>query len=288
MRRYHYTDTACKLEHTQPFRPIIEDDTIKAIKVRDLNADFTCPVCLGILQDTMTVMECLHRFCEPCIEMSLRHGKKECPSCRTSCPSKRNLRRDPAFDDLISRVYPDIKKVENEEEKVVSDIIKGHNSSIFAQAVEKGRQKQAVFRRSRVTLREDDVDPAIFLEEIRQQAITRPNIPPKREEKNIDVCLIPTTEHPSNLMLSAPTFIRCPKTITVGSLLSYVQKRSETESVIVFAAKGVIRTSKDGIVELTDSDVPFELRKKYPEVARNGVYMLFYELGINPAKRQRR
>eukprot|EP00954_Amorphochlora_amoebiformis_P026741 1381074-Amorphochlora_amoeboformis.AAC.2 len=47
-------------------------------------------------------MECLHRFCAVCIELSLRMGKKECPSCRTKCPSKVAYHTRPR----ISRIYP--------------------------------------------------------------------------------------------------------------------------------------------------------------------------------------
>ena len=53
-----------------------------------LEDDLKCPVCLGILDATYTVMACLHRFCSECLHRSLRielaPGKTshECPSCR--------------------------------------------------------------------------------------------------------------------------------------------------------------------------------------------------------------
>lgn len=59
--------------HRQP-RPLIIDESPTTIQVRTLNVELTCPVCLGILHNTMTVMECLHRFCEGCISKSLRLG----------------------------------------------------------------------------------------------------------------------------------------------------------------------------------------------------------------------
>jgi E3 ubiquitin-protein ligase RNF1/2 len=52
-------------------------------------------------------MECLHRFCEECIEKSLRMGRNECPICRTFVPSRRSLVPDPNFDRLIRSILGD-------------------------------------------------------------------------------------------------------------------------------------------------------------------------------------
>lgn len=54
--------------------PKIEDDELVTLDIKDLNIDLTCPVCLGIIRDTRTMMECLHRFCADCISKSLRLG----------------------------------------------------------------------------------------------------------------------------------------------------------------------------------------------------------------------
>ncbi|XP_028069435.1 splicing factor, suppressor of white-apricot homolog isoform X2 [Camellia sinensis] len=74
-----------------------------------------CPICLGIIKKTRTVMECLHRFCRECIDKSMRMGNNECPACRTHCASRRSLRDDPRFDALIDILYDDIEKYEEEE-----------------------------------------------------------------------------------------------------------------------------------------------------------------------------
>jgi hypothetical protein len=55
----------------------------------------------------MAVMECMHRFCDECISKSIRIGKKECPTCRVKCASRRSLRHDEALQDFITKVYPD-------------------------------------------------------------------------------------------------------------------------------------------------------------------------------------
>lgn len=41
-------------------------------------------------------------------------SNNECPACRTHCASRRSLRDDPKYDALISALYPDIDKYEEE------------------------------------------------------------------------------------------------------------------------------------------------------------------------------
>ena len=92
-----------------PGRPIMTDpDSRCRIPARLLNAELTCPICLSIVRSTHTFMECLHRFCQECIEKYLRLGQKECPKCRVKVSSRRALRPDPAFDKIIQKFYPDI------------------------------------------------------------------------------------------------------------------------------------------------------------------------------------
>ncbi|KAI4363844.1 hypothetical protein MLD38_020011 [Melastoma candidum] len=85
------------------------------VRLADIRKDVQCPICLGIIRKTRTVMECLHRFCRECIDKSMRLGNNECPACRTHCASRRSLRDDTNYDALISALYPDIDKYEEEE-----------------------------------------------------------------------------------------------------------------------------------------------------------------------------
>ncbi|KAF5474433.1 hypothetical protein F2P56_006332 [Juglans regia] len=86
-----------------------------AVKLSDIRKEVQCPICLGIIRKTRTVMECLHRFCRECIDKSMRLGNNECPACRTHCASRRSLRDDPNYDALIAALHPDIDKYEEEE-----------------------------------------------------------------------------------------------------------------------------------------------------------------------------
>ncbi|XP_047090839.1 putative E3 ubiquitin-protein ligase RING1a [Lolium rigidum] len=111
------------------------------VKLSDVRKEVQCPICLGIIRKTRTVMECLHRFCRECIDKSMRLGNNECPSCRTHCASRRSLRDDPNYDALISALYPDIDKYE-EEELAFNDEENDRNKQIQASIAE-AFQKQS-------------------------------------------------------------------------------------------------------------------------------------------------
>merc|ERR1712193_89366 len=95
----------------------ITDDTEIAVSARSLQSELTCPICLDMLTNTMTTKGCLHRFCAECIVTALRSGNKECPTCRKKLVSKRSLRPDPNFDQLVSKLFPDKEECEEQQEK---------------------------------------------------------------------------------------------------------------------------------------------------------------------------
>jgi len=149
--------------HRDP-RPPVVDESSTTIPVRTLNKDLTCPICMNIIHNTLTVMECLHRFCSGCISKSLRMGKKECPSCRIPCSSRRNLRPDPNFDSFIKVLYPDLDKYEQQEESRVQQINQEYVAKAVAASVEEGMKRQKQAKRLR-------------------EKTEREYIPPKKEKK---------------------------------------------------------------------------------------------------------
>lgn len=152
-------------EDGQPFRAVVEDDRMLRIAVKEVNSELVCRVCLGIIRRCWTVMECLHRFCQDCIEQSLRYGKKECPSCRVSCPSRRNLRSDPMFDMLIKSIYPDIQKAEAEQEAIQEKIINQQNHKAYAKSVEEGASRQRQQSQKKRKRSPQSTDPASAFEQ---------------------------------------------------------------------------------------------------------------------------
>ncbi|KAF3635208.1 hypothetical protein FXO38_00239 [Capsicum annuum] len=124
-----------------------EKDEFITVKLSEIRKEVQCPICLGIIRKTRTVMECLHRFCRECIDKSMRMGNNECPACRTHCASRRSLRDDPNYDALIAHLYPDIDKYE-EEELAFHEEEKTRNKQIQASIAQTlQRQSEALGRK---------------------------------------------------------------------------------------------------------------------------------------------
>jgi len=96
---------------------VIKTSTNIAVSSKSLYPELRCPICLDLLTVTMTTVECLHRFCNECIVTALRSGNKECPTCRKKLVSKRSLRPDPNFDQLVSKLCPDKEEIDEQQEK---------------------------------------------------------------------------------------------------------------------------------------------------------------------------
>ncbi|KAG5622545.1 hypothetical protein H5410_007763 [Solanum commersonii] len=124
-----------------------EKDEFITVRLSEIRKEVQCPICLGIIRKTRTVMECLHRFCRECIDKSMRMGNNECPACRTHCASRRSLRDDPNYDALIAFLYPDIDKFE-EEEFAFHEEEKALNKQIQASIAQTSqRQSEALGRK---------------------------------------------------------------------------------------------------------------------------------------------
>jgi len=128
----------------------ITDDTEIALSPRSLHSELMCPICLDMLTNTMTTKECLHRFCHDCIITALRAGNKECPTCRKKLISKRSLRRDPNFDSLIEKIYPDRDEYEAQQDAVMEKLNQHTNQQALTNSIEEGLRIQAQHRLQRM------------------------------------------------------------------------------------------------------------------------------------------
>lgn len=135
-------DRLTMFEKARPPRHIPDSDLTRrmTLPLKSLR-DFQCPVCLGYLRKTSLVMECLHRFCAECIEKCLRLGKKQCPSCRIHIPSRRSLRPDKRYDELIRSILGDVDQVE-EHSKLRSEQINRALFKSLNQVQQHRRQKR--------------------------------------------------------------------------------------------------------------------------------------------------
>jgi hypothetical protein len=64
--------------------------------------NFECSICLDTFSDPHVIPECLHRFCGACVKESIRKCGAECPTCRARITTKRGLRKDNEFQDMVS------------------------------------------------------------------------------------------------------------------------------------------------------------------------------------------
>ncbi|ETO65443.1 hypothetical protein F444_17232 [Phytophthora nicotianae P1976] len=135
--------------YCQPRAPVTDPNATKTLSIRQLNADLTCPICLGIIKETMVVMECLHRFCGECISTAIRQSKRECPSCRIHIPSKRSLRPDTNFDALIRKIHPNLAEFERNEDQIIEQLNRTrHFHNAYTESTRKGVLSQAATRRN--------------------------------------------------------------------------------------------------------------------------------------------
>ncbi|XP_027347402.1 putative E3 ubiquitin-protein ligase RING1a isoform X2 [Abrus precatorius] len=149
---------ALRNDHEQPEDEVESDrsgslsdedkDEFVVVKLSDIRKEVQCPICLGIIRKTRTVMECLHRFCRECIDKSMRLGNNECPACRTHCASRRSLRDDPNYDALIAALYPNIDKYEEEELALHADEVI-HNNQVQASIAQTLRRQTEALSKKR-------------------------------------------------------------------------------------------------------------------------------------------
>ncbi len=118
--------------HRTPQEALTDAGVEIAVSARSLQSELTCPICLDMLTQTMTTKECLHRFCAECIVTALRSGNKECPTCRKKLVSKRSLRPDPNFDQLVEKIFPNREEYEAHQESILETLSKSHSQNFIA------------------------------------------------------------------------------------------------------------------------------------------------------------
>ncbi|GFH44505.1 hypothetical protein CTEN210_00979 [Chaetoceros tenuissimus] len=95
-----------KLLQSEEVDEVAEKEEVINYKKRSAPDDIDdthCPICFEIFDDPHIIPDCCHRFCKSCIEESLGH-RKECLLCRGIVRSRRSLRKDEPFRDLLQRL----------------------------------------------------------------------------------------------------------------------------------------------------------------------------------------
>ncbi|XP_056859683.1 putative E3 ubiquitin-protein ligase RING1b isoform X1 [Raphanus sativus] len=124
-----------------------ESEFVESVELEDIRKYVQCPICLGIIRKTRTVIGCLHRFCQECIDKSMRFGNHECPACRKHCASRRSLRPDPKFDAFIAATFGNVDSNEEQDLEFDEDEL-ARNKQIQASIAQVSqRQSEALVKR---------------------------------------------------------------------------------------------------------------------------------------------
>jgi hypothetical protein len=62
---------------------------------------------------------------------ALRSGNKECPTCRKKLVSKRSLRPDPNFDQLVEKIFPNREEYEAHQESILESLSRSHSQNFI-------------------------------------------------------------------------------------------------------------------------------------------------------------
>eukprot|EP01138_Halocafeteria_seosinensis_P008696 gb/GECG01008888.1/.p1 GENE.gb/GECG01008888.1/~~gb/GECG01008888.1/.p1 ORF type:complete len:538 (+),score=72.70 gb/GECG01008888.1/:1-1614(+) len=142
---------------TAPKVKKVDKEINVSLPTSQLNHFFECQICYSIINDTRCIKQCLHRFCQDCMEQSLRVLQNECPSCRARVPSRRSCQQDQRFDALIALMYPDREKYEALEKERLDKITAA--SREHTSALAQGADAAGDLRRKRTADSDDDASP---------------------------------------------------------------------------------------------------------------------------------
>jgi len=89
----------------------------RKVKLRDINEQIACGLCMGYLVDATTILECLHTFCKSCIVLYIQNDEKSCPKCGTvihhSYPLQ-HISLDRTMQDIVEKIVPGLFEKERQ------------------------------------------------------------------------------------------------------------------------------------------------------------------------------
>eukprot|EP00037_Helgoeca_nana_P023963 m.251238 g.251238 ORF g.251238 m.251238 type:complete len:338 (+) comp26501_c1_seq1:289-1302(+) len=218
------------------------DDFLVQLPFNDLLPELKCPICLSIIQQAAATQECLHRFCNPCITKSLT-TKKECPTCRVKVKTQRSLRKDPAFDALVSIIYPDKDAFERRQEEVLRKVRANSNQGAMIQSFKDGIKNQDHARKQKhlSTPRAKGWEEARRLERARATSLLNPGRQAKRARTDpppavvapvvappsaplVQILLVPHPDDGESAVVLARKFLEVEKECTFGHIKAFLSK----------------------------------------------------------------
>mmetsp|Transcript_2311 Transcript_2311/g.4724 ORF Transcript_2311/g.4724 Transcript_2311/m.4724 type:complete len:250 (+) Transcript_2311:67-816(+) len=110
---------------------------------RIMNEHLICSLCMGYLRDALTVTECLHTFCKPCIYQHFCEYLT-CPTCECQlgpAPLEK-IRSDRAMQNIVDKVFPHFAKEEAAAEKHLKREADANTKKRAAQATAESDSKR--------------------------------------------------------------------------------------------------------------------------------------------------
>ena len=217
-------------------RPIITGRKVQ-VPLESLRGDMNCPICLSILRNTSMTLECSHRFCKSCIEQSLRMNSHDCPSCRIKVTTRRSLRDDSRFDNLIKAIYGDLNNFEKREEKWNKSLKKESQEREYKKIIEQAQErKRATSSSSTSNNNSLKTNTSNMHEENIESSPLR-----KKKKMSANVGALPHEDmlfvlrkHPLEVLPSATKkeYIKASIRLTVGNMIQFIVSQYKAHNII--------------------------------------------------------
>lgn len=210
-------------------RPVISGTVTCPIKA--VLQQFRCVICLGCITNARLVVECLHRFCEDCIEKAMRlGGNNVCPICRVVIPSRRSLVPDPNMDAMVEALLGHRRRVE-----VSRDNYAERTNTLQEEEVHRSKAvtlQRAIFRKrqeesSRASVNHFRASPRVLTARQKQQQEDEQDLRRSQEMMSTDALDLALFRHPDETQLDKLQlpYIRLAETATVETLKIFLHKK---------------------------------------------------------------
>eukprot|EP00036_Acanthoecidae_sp_10tr_P009240 CAMPEP_0182921104 /NCGR_PEP_ID=MMETSP0105_2-20130417/3928_1 /TAXON_ID=81532 ORGANISM="Acanthoeca-like sp., Strain 10tr" /NCGR_SAMPLE_ID=MMETSP0105_2 /ASSEMBLY_ACC=CAM_ASM_000205 /LENGTH=320 /DNA_ID=CAMNT_0025058589 /DNA_START=262 /DNA_END=1224 /DNA_ORIENTATION=+ len=256
--------------------PADADDQTVVLGFNELLPEMKCPICLSIISEATSTQECLHRFCAPCITRSLA-VKKECPTCRVKVKTQRSLRKDPAFDMLVSIMYPDKDAFEQRQSEILRKVRENSNQEAMIQSFNDGLKKQDVARKQKhlVTPRSKGWEDARRAERarasqllgqrpakrVRTDVLGAPAAAAAAPDSRTELVMEPHPEDGESAIHLSRKYLEIPDDCTLGHLKKFLEKQLPKEDggppkgdVALYNLS--VNVTGQGFVRLSNFDAP--------------------------------
>jgi len=218
------------------------DGSEVVFQTRIMNEHLICSLCMGYLREAMTVTECLHTFCKPCIVQHFVENLA-CPTCEVNLgPTPlEKVRVDRAMQNIVDKVFPHFAKEEAAAEK-----------HLQREATEANQ------RRSQAASQESETKRKKVVNDLQAKKKTKVKETEKEgAAQKLCLSLFPREGGERPLPKLAKPHLRSSPEATIKQYKNYLSGKLSSESNVTVAAADIEMSCKGAIVrnEATLSEV---------------------------------